>query len=155
MSDDQLSASRPSQVSSTDNLGSMNRLPSVCAANLALSVAIGAFGAHAIRGTVSDAMMEVFKTGHTYHLAVGAIALFLALTPRLGLSRCAWALLIGTMLFSGSLYALALTGQRLWGAVTPLGGATWIVTFLAVAVVLWKPTTVQSGVGTDVAGTHT
>lgn len=116
----------------------MNRIQAVCAANIGLAVAIGAFGAHALRGRIADDMLEVFKTGQAYHLAIAIAALVLTGFARKALLRATVALLIGTVLFSGSLYTLALSGHRIWGAVTPIGGVVWIVTWLAVAAHVWN-----------------
>lgn len=87
-------------------------------------VALGAFGAHALRARISPELLEVYKTGVHYHL-LHAVALLgvAAIAGRLRAPRVTAALFAGGVLvFSGSLYLLALTGVRLWGAVTPLGG---------------------------------
>lgn len=88
------------------------------------AVAVGAFGAHALRGRVTPALMEVYRTGALYHLvhAVAALAV-VAAGERLRRGRAILALLTaGVVVFAGSLYALALTGVGAFGAVTPLGG---------------------------------
>lgn len=91
------------------------------------AVAAGAFGAHRLEATLSPRMLEVFKTGAYYQMihAIGLILIGQRLERRpdsrlLALSGAALA--IGIVLFSGSLYALALTGVRILGLVTPLGG---------------------------------
>ena len=81
-----------------------------------LAVAAGAFGAHALRARLVPDMQTVFETGARYHM-YHALALFVA----------------GTVLFSGSLYLLALTGQRWLGAITPLGGLALIAGWAALA----------------------
>jgi uncharacterized membrane protein YgdD (TMEM256/DUF423 family) len=99
--------------------------------NAFLAVALGAFGAHALRGTISDAMLEVYKTGVQYQMAhaLGLILIAL-LSERMAdvrLARLSGVLLtVGIVLFSGSLYALALTGTRIFGAITPLGGLCFL-----------------------------
>lgn len=118
------------------------KLPAICAANVALAIAIGAFGAHALKDRITPELLEVFKTGHSYHLGIGIAAFLLALIAaeksERFLSKAVGALLVGTVIFSGSLYALALTGIRIFGAITPLGGLLWIGTWTAVAVYLWN-----------------
>src|SRR6478672_10500621 len=91
-----------------------------------ISVGFGAFGAHALRGRLSPEMLAVFETGvryQMYHaLAVLAVGLMMA---RLGgwlFSLAGWLFTAGIVLFSGSLYALALSGVTTFGVVTPLGG---------------------------------
>lgn len=116
-----------------------------------LSVALGAFGAHALRDRFkveeSDSfpsrshklrMLENFDTGARYQmyhaLALGAVAL-LAIHGKTGaaVSVAGWSFLVGTILFSGSLYILVLTGQRWLGAVTPFGGVAFLIGWLALA----------------------
>jgi len=96
-----------------------------------LAVAFGAFGAHGLRARLSPEMMAVFETGvryHMYHaLAIVAVGLMM---PRLCgwlVQTAGWAFTIGIVLFSGSLYALALTGGTILGAITPLGGLAFLV----------------------------
>lgn len=102
----------------------------VGALNGFLSVAAGAFGAHALKARLGPDLLAVFETAARYHmyhaLALVAVGLLSAsrpagLSPGL-LAGAGWAFLVGTLLFSGSLYALALTGVRGLGAITPLGG---------------------------------
>jgi uncharacterized membrane protein YgdD (TMEM256/DUF423 family) len=94
-----------------------------------VAVAMGAFGAHALRGQVSGDDLEIWKTGAQY-LGLHAVAL-LALAGRAGR---AWLLIfIGSVVFAGSLFALVLSGQRWWGAVTPVGGALLIAGWAASA----------------------
>ncbi len=100
-----------------------------------LSVAAGAFGAHALRSRLSAEMLAVFETGARYQMfhALAILAAAWAFTQfHPGLSRAAGLFFIlGSVIFSGSLYMLALSGVKLWGAVTPLGGlfllAGWAV----------------------------
>jgi uncharacterized membrane protein YgdD (TMEM256/DUF423 family) len=116
----------------------------------ALGVAAGAFGAHGLQGRVDPALLSAFDTGARYHL-VHAIALLIvalietrAMEPRNAgavrppssrwLRGAAWLFTSGIVLFSGSLYALALTGERWMGAITPLGGVALIAGWTALAV---------------------
>lgn len=105
------------------------------------AVALGAFGAHALKTRVSTEMLALWRTGveyHAYHalglLAVGWVA---AQLPESMLVKWSgWLMLSGIVLFSGSLYALALSGERWLGAVTPVGGigflAAWALFVIAV-----------------------
>ena len=88
------------------------------------AVAAGAFGAHAVRSRLTPAMMEIYRTGALYHLVHAVAALAVAAAgDRLRRGRAILALLAaGVVVFAGSLYALALTGVGVLGAVTPLGG---------------------------------
>jgi len=91
-------------------------------------VMLGAFGAHALRGRVSPEMLEVYKTGVSYHLwhALGLLGISL-LVDRLRWPRVTLALFIGgVVVFSGTLYLLAISGVRWLGAITPLGGLSLI-----------------------------
>jgi uncharacterized membrane protein YgdD (TMEM256/DUF423 family) len=104
----------------------------------ALAVAAGAFGAHALRARLTPDDLAIFETGARYHLIHAAvlfgIALALAQWPQdRGLAIGGWLIGTGTIVFSGSLYVLVLTGQRWLGAVTPLGGLLLIAGWLAVA----------------------
>ena len=107
----------------------MTRFWAICgAANACLSVMAGAFGAHALRSRLSPEMLAIFETAARYQMyhALGLIAVALALNPgRLG-NAAGWLMLVGIVLFSGSLYVLALSGIRQLGAVTPLGGLCFI-----------------------------
>ena len=95
------------------------------------AVMAGAFGAHALRDRLSERMLEVFETGVRYQMHHALALLALAASAPLWqsgwtLAAC-WAWLAGVVLFSGSLYVLALTNLRAIGAVTPLGGVALIV----------------------------
>jgi len=106
-----------------------------------LAVALGAFGAHALKARIAPELMAVYKTGVEYHFyhALGLILVGLAATqlPDSAYLRGAgWAMLAGIVLFSGSLYLLALTGISWLGAITPVGGvaflAAWALFALAI-----------------------
>jgi uncharacterized membrane protein YgdD (TMEM256/DUF423 family) len=96
-----------------------------------VGVALGAFGAHGLRGRLSPDMLGVFETGVRYHMYHAlAIVLVAALSGRLDgrwLPTAGWAFTAGIFLFSGSLYTLALTGITVLGAVTPLGGLAFLI----------------------------
>ena len=112
----------------------------VLAAALALAIAVarGAFGAHALRGRLAPDALGIFQTGVQYHFwnALGLLSVGILMTQwtstRL-LAIAAWLLIAGLLLFSGSLYVLAVTGERWVGALTPLGGGAFIAAWLMVA----------------------
>jgi uncharacterized membrane protein YgdD (TMEM256/DUF423 family) len=101
----------------------------------ALSVALGAFGAHGLKKVASLEQLGWWETASRYHLAMAlATALFGVLRLyRPGSSLSAWLLSAGTLLFSGSLYAMALGAPRWFGAITPLGGLCMIAGLTALA----------------------
>jgi uncharacterized membrane protein YgdD (TMEM256/DUF423 family) len=90
-----------------------------------LTVALGAFGAHGLKTRLAPEMLAIFETGVRYQ-AYHALGL-LALAALKGPDRAGWCFLVGIVLFSGSLYALALTGVRWLGAITPIGGVLFLV----------------------------
>ncbi len=112
------------------------------ACSAALAVVAGAFGAHALRMRVALDLLAVFETAARYQMyhALGLLALAaVAGRPARPAARAAgWLFVAGTVLFCGSLYALALTGVRALGAITPLGGGCFIVGWLAFAAALWR-----------------
>lgn len=96
-----------------------------------LAVALGAFGAHALKEKLSDDKMKVYQTGIQYHLihGIGLLLLGVLAGQMNGSSQvilAGWFLFAGIILFSGSLYALSLSGIRKLGAITPLGGLAWL-----------------------------
>lgn len=103
-----------------------------------IAVAAGAFGAHALRGQISPDLLAAWETGARYQM-YHALALFAAAWLAGGGAPvpAAWAgrlFIAGTVLFSGSLYLLALTGILALGAITPLGGLAFIAGWVALAV---------------------
>ena len=102
-----------------------------------ISVAAGAFGAHALRGRLTPEYLAVFETAARYQMyhALGLLAVAWAITRWPGPLPvwAGWLFLAGTVLFCGSLYILALTGIRWWGAVTPLGGVAFLAGWLCLA----------------------
>ena len=107
---------------------------------LALAVMIGAFGAHGLQGRLDDYSKNVYERAVFYHfvhalgmLIVAALTAARALNPRTSEWVCRL-LLIGIVLFSGSLRALALTGNKMLGAVTPFGGVAFIAAWVTLAV---------------------
>lgn len=121
-------------------LPNRNRCIVIAGAMGTLAIVLGAFGAHALEDRLSPKMMDVYQTGVLYHL-IHAVALLSLAFASDSIWTCKWASriattwLAGTLLFSGSLYILAVTGIGPLGAITPFGGvaliAGWImVTFL-------------------------
>jgi uncharacterized membrane protein YgdD (TMEM256/DUF423 family) len=102
-----------------------------------LGVAAGAFGAHALRSRVPADLLAVFETGARYQmyhaLALLAVAWAAARWPGPLPQWAGWLFVVGTVLFSGSLYALALSGTRWLGAITPLGGAALLAGWICLA----------------------
>jgi uncharacterized membrane protein YgdD (TMEM256/DUF423 family) len=104
-----------------------------------VGVTAGAFGAHGLRGRLSPDMFAVFETAVRYHMYHAlALVLVSALMARIDgwlMHAAGWSFAIGIVLFSGSLYALALTGARFFGPVTPIGGLAFVLgwAFLAIA----------------------
>jgi uncharacterized membrane protein YgdD (TMEM256/DUF423 family) len=114
----------------------------VAAASGFIAVAAGAFGAHALRARLSPEMLAVFDTGARYQMfhALALLGAAWATTRwpgRLALAS-GLAFVAGTLLFSGSLYALALTGVRGFGAITPVGGVLFLVGWLLLAAAAWR-----------------
>ena len=104
-----------------------------------LGVALGAFGAHALKNKVSPEMLEVWHTGVLYHLLHAVVLLALALFGKATGADIRWGarfLVIGVLLFSGSLYAMTLTGIKPLGAITPLGGVAFLLAWGWMAVKL-------------------
>ena len=104
----------------------------------AVGVALGAFGAHALRNRLTPDMLAVFETGVRYQMyhALALVALA-AIEPRMGgylVAIAGWSFAVGIVLFSGSLYVLALTGATAFGIVTPFGGLAFLVGWAALAI---------------------
>jgi len=104
-----------------------------------LGVAAGAFGAHGLRSRLSPEMLAVFETAVRYQMYhVLALLITSAAIGRIGDARlllvAGWAFVTGIVIFSGSLYALALTGVSMLGAITPIGGVAFLVGWACLAV---------------------
>ena len=104
-----------------------------------LAVVLGAFGAHALRARLAPDLLAIYQTGIQYHfwhalglLLIGVVAIHLPASATL--KWAGWVMLAGIVLFSGSLYVLALTGVRWLGAITPFGGAAFILSWLLFAI---------------------
>jgi uncharacterized membrane protein YgdD (TMEM256/DUF423 family) len=107
-----------------------------------LAVVLGAFGAHGLRDRVSPEMLNIFEVGVRYHMyhALALLAAAWASTRWPGgyVTAAGWLFLAGTVIFSGSLYLLSLTGIRWLGAITPIGGVAFIFGWLSLAWGAWQ-----------------
>lgn len=113
-----------------------------------LAVALGAFGAHGLRDKLSADLLAVYQTGVQYHfyhtLALVAVAVLLMLAPpsasrSLFLLKWSGSLFaIGIVIFSGSLYVLAISGVRWLGAITPIGGVAFLAGWVCLALAAWN-----------------
>jgi uncharacterized membrane protein YgdD (TMEM256/DUF423 family) len=115
----------------------------LAALSLFTAVAFGAFGAHGLRQHLDAAMLAVYQTGVQYHfwhgLGLGLVALLLRGDPESRLLRWAAGLLFtGMLIFSGSLYLLAISGVKWLGAITPFGGTAFLAAWLLLAVYAYR-----------------
>lgn len=108
-----------------------------------LSVALGAFGAHALRGRIEDSLIANYQTGVSY-MFYHTLALFITVWalskwPASSLPLWAgWLFVAGIVIFSGSLFVMAFTGLRWLGAITPIGGVAFIVGWLLLGLTAWR-----------------
>jgi uncharacterized membrane protein YgdD (TMEM256/DUF423 family) len=106
---------------------------------MALAVGMGAFGAHALKERLDEYSLGVYEKAVFYHFVHGIGILLVSLLARTGVlsapgeARAGWLMALGIVLFSGSLYALAISGVRILGAVTPFGGVAFIAGWIVVA----------------------
>jgi uncharacterized membrane protein YgdD (TMEM256/DUF423 family) len=113
----------------------------IAAVFLALAVGLGAFGAHGLKARLDASHLDIYKTAVLYHFLHGLGMLIVATLPRTGTfpaesaNSVCWLLAVGIVIFSGSLYLLAVTGVDMLGAITPFGGVAFIVAWLLLA---WK-----------------
>lgn len=113
----------------------------IAAIFLALAVGLGAFGAHGLKSRLDPEMMDIYKTAVLYHFLHALGMLIVSVLPKTGTVSesgagvICWLLLAGILIFSGSLYLLAVTGTRMLGAITPFGGVAFIAAWVMLA---WK-----------------
>lgn len=112
-------------------------------ANALLSVLLGAFAAHGLKSRLEPYYLEVFKTGVDYQFyhALGLILISIILTqwaPNVWIKSAAWLMLAGIIIFSGSLYVLSITQIRWLGAITPIGGLSFILAWLSLIIGILK-----------------
>ena len=115
---------------------------SIGAASAFIAIAAGAFGAHALRARLEPQMLSVFETAARYQMyhALALLACAWASTkwPGALVSTAAWLFVGGSVAFSGSLYALSLTGERAFGAVAPIGGLALLGGWVCLVMAAWK-----------------
>jgi uncharacterized membrane protein YgdD (TMEM256/DUF423 family) len=109
----------------------------------AMSVALGAFGAHGLRARLAADLLTTFETGVRYQMyhALALLAVAWAVNRWMGSGlpvAAGWLFVAGTVFFSFSLYLLALTGQRWLGAITPLGGVACVAGWICLALAAWR-----------------
>ncbi|SFJ20749.1 MULTISPECIES: DUF423 domain-containing protein [unclassified Bacillus (in: firmicutes)] len=108
----------------------------------ALSVVLGAFGAHGLEGKISAKMLDVWKTGVTYQMfhagGLFIVALLMDKIQSSLVSAAGWCMVAGIIMFSGSLYALSTTGIKFFGPITPLGGVAFIVGWILLGTAIVK-----------------
>jgi len=117
------------------------RLAALAAVNALVAVAAGAFGAHALKERLDAHRLEVFETAARYQMyhALGMFAAAWIASRGVALAATGgWILQAGVAVFSGSLFALALTGETWLGAITPLGGLAMMIGWALVAVGAWR-----------------
>lgn len=107
-----------------------------------LAVALGAFAAHGLKGRLSTEMLNIFEVGARYQmyhaLALMAVAWAETRWPGGSVTAAGWLFVVGTVIFSGSLYLLSLTGWRWLGAITPIGGVAFLLGWLSLIWRLWR-----------------
>ncbi|MBB3211336.1 uncharacterized membrane protein YgdD (TMEM256/DUF423 family) [Herbaspirillum sp. Sphag1AN] len=114
----------------------------LAAINMFIAVAAGAFGAHGLKQVLDSEMLAIWHTAVTYQM-MHALGMFLIalLIPKFSSMLLGWAgsaMFVGIVIFSGSLYALALSGIRLLGAITPIGGLAFLASWILVAWAAYK-----------------
>lgn len=104
-----------------------------------LAVGLGAFGAHGLQPKLTTRMFEIYQTGVQYHMIHAIAILIIAIVAdRLGdpsiLSWAGWSMLLGIIFFSGSLYILSISGVKILGAITPIGGVLFMLGWILLAI---------------------
>ncbi|MEO5968813.1 MAG: DUF423 domain-containing protein [Bdellovibrionia bacterium] len=105
-------------------------------------VVLGAFGAHALKASLDEKALAVYHTAVQYHmihaLALIGLGLWAGQNPLVNTQVAGWGFTLGIMVFSGSLYVLAITQLKFLGAITPIGGVSFLVGWIAFAFLVWK-----------------
>ena len=113
----------------------------IAAVFLALAVGLGAFGAHGLKARLDANHLDIYKTAVLYHFLHALGLLIVSVLPKTGTlstesaNSVCWLLAVGILIFSGSLYALAVSGVTVLGAITPIGGLAFIAAWVLLA---WK-----------------
>ena len=107
-----------------------------------LAVALGAFAAHGLKGKLASDLYDIFEVGVRYHLyhslALFVVAWATTQFPQASIPSAGWLFIAGLIIFSGSLYALSLSGMRWLGAITPIGGICFLGGWLWMMWSLWR-----------------
>ena len=115
----------------------------VGAVSAMVAVGAGAFGADLLRDRLSEDLLTVFETGARYQMYHALAMVMVGVVMSRGAGAPAiwagWLFIVGSIIFSGSLYALAITGARWWGAITPIGGICFILGWAMFAWSIWTP----------------
>jgi uncharacterized membrane protein YgdD (TMEM256/DUF423 family) len=111
-----------------------------------LSVGLGAFAAHGLRGSLAPRLMNAFETGVSYQMQHSLALLFVGVLSLVwgrhwALDYASYAFMLGIVLFSGSLYLLALTGWKWPGPITPLGGLSFLAGWVLLSIGIWQKAT--------------
>jgi uncharacterized membrane protein YgdD (TMEM256/DUF423 family) len=111
-----------------------------------LSVGLGAFAAHGLRGSLDPRLMNAFETGVSYQMQHSLALLFVGVLSLVwgrhwALDYASYAFMLGIVLFSGSLYLLALTGWKWPGPITPLGGLSFLAGWVLLSIGIWQKAT--------------
>lgn len=114
-----------------------NKLVALGALNALISVAAGAFGAHGLEDRLDARSLEIFETAARYQM-YHALAMVVCGVLATRATAAGWTFQIGIVIFSGSLYALALTGVKGLGAITPIGGLAFLVGWALLAWSAWR-----------------
>lgn len=117
---------------------SRSSLIALGALNGALSVAAGAFGAHGLRERLEPRALEIFETAARYQMFHALAMVLCGVIATRGATTAGWLFLAGILVFSGSLYALALTDVKILGAITPLGGLAFLAGWVWLAWTSWR-----------------
>ena len=112
----------------------------IAAINMAIAVALGAFGAHGLKGIANEQQLAWWHTGTLYLLvhAVGLLLVGILIRLNSATQTTAWLLQIGVIIFAGSLYAMTLGAPRWFGAITPIGGVLMIAGWVWLAVTAFR-----------------
>jgi uncharacterized membrane protein YgdD (TMEM256/DUF423 family) len=108
-----------------------------------IAIALGAFGAHGLEGKISERSLQIWKTAVQYQMfQTGGLFIIAFLIDKFGsttqLTWAGWMSVIGIVLFSGSLYILSVSGIKILGAITPLGGLAFLISWILVGLAVMK-----------------
>jgi len=128
-------------MSSTRSLNKTARLFLLMGASFSfIGVALGAFAAHSLKASITPYLLDVFQTGVHYQMIHSISLIVLSLFPHksVWLDVAGWSFIIGILLFSGSLYALSLSGVTQLGIITPFGGFSFLIGWFSLLIFAWK-----------------